>query len=102
MFLGPVFKSEMITTARRTRYFLVRVMFGLLLLVCLWGSYAGTNYDNPSRLTIQQSANLAGAFFQTFAWSTLIVALLATPAMVAGAVATERERRTIEYLFATD
>ncbi len=102
MFLGPVFKSEMITTARRTRYFLVRVLFGSLLLLCLWGSYEGTNYQNNSRLTIQQSAELAGAFFQTFAWSTLIVALLATPAMVAGAVATERERRTIEYLFATD
>ena len=101
MLLGPVFQSEMVTTARRSRYFVVRVLFGLLLLLCLWICYESVNYAG-GRLDIRESARLASQFFQTFAWVTLIVALLATPAMVAGAVATERERRTIEYLFATD
>ncbi|MEO0531174.1 MAG: ABC transporter permease subunit, partial [Planctomycetota bacterium] len=36
------------------------------------------------------------------AWATMIGVLAVTPAVAAGAIASERERRTIEYLFATD
>src|SRR5690606_36088413 len=102
MLLGPVFQSEMVTTARRGRYFIARGLFGLVLLVCLWACYESVVQGGNYRLTIPQAAKLANNFFQTFAWVTLVGALLATPAMVAGAVASERERRTIEYLFATD
>ncbi|MGI9458026.1 MAG: ABC transporter permease [Aeoliella sp.] len=104
MLLGPVFQSEMVTTARRTRYFVLRVLFAASLLLCLWGCYEGvTSWDNvEGRLSIRAAAQLAGSFFQSFAWLTLIAAIIVTPAIAAGAIASERERRTIEYLFATD
>lgn len=103
MLLGPVFQSEMVTTGRRARYFVLRVLFALALLVCLWGSYEAIRGFAPSGgLSIRDAANMASAFFVSFAWVTLIAAMLVTPAMAAGTIATERERRTIEYLFATD
>ncbi len=104
MLLGPVFQTEMVTTARRTRYFVLRVLFAAALLLCLWTSYgSASSWNNAAgQLSIQAAAQMAGAFFQAFAWLTLITTLVVTPAIAAGAIATERERRTIEYLFATD
>ncbi len=46
-------------------------------------------------------AAFANSFFQTFSVVQLLAVLLLTPAMMAGAIAQERERRTIEYLFAS-
>ncbi len=45
---------------------------------------------------------MASGFFVAFAWLTMLTAMVITPAVSAGAIASERERRTIEYLFATD
>ncbi len=103
MLLGPVFQSEMVTTARRTRYFVLRVFFAAGLLLCLWASYSGVVWGSPDgQLSIRTASTLAAVFFQSFAWLTLFTAILVTPAIAAGAISTERERRTIEYLFATD
>lgn len=104
MLLGPVFQSELVTTARRARYFVLRVLFAAGLLLCLWSCYEGVTYGRlgDGRLSISDASSLTAAFFQTFAWLTLIAAMVVTPAVAAGAIASERERRTIEYLFATD
>ena len=42
------------------------------------------------------------AFFLSFSWLQILLILLVGPAMAVGTIATERERRTIEYLFVTD
>lgn len=104
MLLGPVFQTEMVANARRGRYFLLRGFFAAGLLLCLWATYQGVaGWRNDSgQLSIRDAAQLASGFFQAFAWLTMIVAMLITPAIAAGAISTERERRTIEYLFATD
>ncbi|MCO6046280.1 ABC transporter permease [Aeoliella sp. ICT_H6.2] len=104
MLLGPVFNAEMVANGRRKRYFALRVLFASVLLMCLWLCYSeAIGYNNRTgRLSIEQAANLASSFFWTFAWLTMIAALVVTPAIAAGAIASERERRTIEYLFATD
>lgn len=100
---GPVFWSEMVTTARRNRYFVLRVLFAGAMLFFLWTCYLSVDaFKSSSAWDIRDSTRLASSFFATFAWLALIGTLLVAPAIAAGTIATERERRTIEYLFATD
>ncbi len=104
MLLGPVFTAEMVTAARRRRYFALRLLFAAGLLLLLWTCCLGVRNgrDIGGELTLSESSELATAFFMSFSWITLTVTLLVVPAIAAGTIATERDRRTIEYLFATD
>jgi ABC-type transport system involved in multi-copper enzyme maturation permease subunit len=99
--LGPVFRYELYSIARRARYFWLRGVFGLLLLFVMWMSYSSVAWRG-GRLTIDDAAQLASAFFLGFAWVSTLAVLAIAPALSSGVIATERERRTIEYLFATD
>lgn len=95
--LGPIFTVELITTARRRRYFLVRALYVAALLFALVVNYE-TVFAYQATSTLDQVARFAAEFFQSFAWIQLIAILLLTPAVVAGTIAQEYERRTIEYL----
>jgi len=70
MLLGPVFSSELVTTARRTRYYLVRVAYAAILLMILWGTHSSVAWRTGA-LTIRQSAELAHLFFTWFAFLQL-------------------------------
>lgn len=109
--LGPVFRHEMVAAGRKRRYIVLRVVVGLLLLAMLamcyataltFSSYGSGIVSTNDGLSIAGVSQLTASFYVTFAWSTLLGVLFITPAIAAGAIATERERRTIEYLFATD
>ena len=109
--LGPVFRHEMIAAGRKRRYMVLRVLVGAILLALLGMCYSSahilTAYDGMGEstdggLSIAAISRLTAQFYSSFAWWTLFGVLLVTPAIAAGAIATERERRTIEYLFATD
>jgi len=100
--LGPIFPVEMVTSGRRARFILVRALYGLILLLIIWGVYAESSFFTSGTPTIEEVARLATMFFIAFSWIQLIGLLLVAPAMAAGSIAVERERRTIEYLFATD
>jgi ABC-type transport system involved in multi-copper enzyme maturation permease subunit len=100
MLAGPVLSFELITSARRTRLFLWRVAYATLLfalLVLIYLSVFGAGGAN----SILAASQYARAFFQTFATVQLLAVLVLGPALAAGAIARERERRTIEYLFTT-
>jgi ABC-type transport system involved in multi-copper enzyme maturation permease subunit len=102
MLLGPIFNVELLTTARRKRYFAIRVLYGLVLLFVLWSVYQSfTSYSRMMRADIHVIAAMSAAFFSAFSWLQLSAVLLLGPSIVAGVIATERERRTIEYLFAS-
>ena len=105
--LGPIFSFEMLTASRRTRYFVVRGLYGIVLAVALclvWMSvfYGPRGYNPSNSNAIALSANFMADFFTTFSIMQLLVAVGLGPAIAAGTIASERERRTIEYLFATD
>jgi ABC-type transport system involved in multi-copper enzyme maturation permease subunit len=105
MILGPIFYVEMVTVARRSRYFVLRTLYALLILLVLWMSYQSVGmwrYATQQRMSIRNAAELATAFFVSFSWLQMLAILAVGPAMAVGTIATERERRTIEYLFATD
>ena len=100
MFIGPVFSSELIASARRTRYFLWRLLYAGSLLVLLVAVYL-ISFGLSGADTIASAANFAHYFFHSFAFAQLAAILLLGPALAAGSIARERERRTIEYLFTT-
>ena len=101
MFLGPIFSVEMVTMARRTRYFVLRGLYGVAMLVALVMVYVNSPAARSDATDLSVAANLTANFFTTFSFVQLVAVLLIGPAMVAGTIATERERRTIEYLFAS-
>ena len=100
MFVGPVFTIELTTSGRRVRYFVWRVLYALLLLVIMVCIYLAV-FGFAGADSIKAAALFANSFFYTFAVLQLSAVLLLGPAMTAGAIAQERERRTIEYLFTT-
>lgn len=98
MLLGPIFSLELVTSARRGRYFLVRVLYALVLLLTLAITYETTQERQPHG-GVHGVANVASNFFNVFSVLQLLAVLLLGPAMVAGTVAQEHQRRTIDYLF---
>ncbi len=100
--LGPVFSIEIVTSLRRARYFAMRILYGCALLFALWIAYTGSTRGYSQTPNIRIVAEMAQAFFLTITTMQLVVVLLVGPAIVAGTIAQERQRRTIEYLFATD
>ncbi len=104
MLLGPIFRVELVATARRRRYFLLRVLYAILILFVLWTAYESSSWarSGQGNVSIQHGATLAASFFYSFSWLQMLALLVVGPAMAVGTIASERERRTIEYLFATD
>lgn len=99
--LGPVFQLEMLTMPRRMRYYLARCGYALAMLLAFWFCYAN-HFGIAAHWTLTQSARFSITFFIVFAVIQLIAAILFTCAICAGTISQERQRRTIEYLFATD
>ena len=102
MLLGPIFQVDMVSTARRKRYFGLRIAYAALILLVLWGAYESSGLYGAATRSIQQGTMLATSFFVSFSWLQMLTILVVGPALVIGTIAVERERRTIEYLFATD
>lgn len=102
MLLGPIFRVEMVTASRRRRHFVLRTAYAALVLFVLWVTYSSSLFARGGAETsIQQMAMLAATFFQGFSWLQVLAILVVGPALAVGTIATERERRTIEFLFAS-
>lgn len=103
MLPGPVFQVELLTSARQKRYYVIRVLYVLALLVVIWQTYvnsfgwAGAVDSQPTnRLSM-----FARSCFESFAWTQGLVLLFLTPAIVSGVIADERQRKTLHYLLAS-
>ncbi|MBN2579706.1 MAG: ABC transporter permease subunit [Pirellulales bacterium] len=99
MLPGPMFGLEMITSVRRIRYFVIRVLYATVLFLFLLLIYQQSRLTGLS--SIAAVANFSYMFFSTFAWLQVLAVAALGPALAAGTIALERERRTIEYLFAS-
>src|SRR5437868_1780647 len=104
--LGPVLFYDVLRNARRGRFILLRWLYALgLLLLLLWvhSMWSLERYrtgDAPA--DYKALARLAEDYFRAFSIVQFVVVALLTPAYVAGAVAEEKERKTLEFLLATD
>jgi ABC-type transport system involved in multi-copper enzyme maturation permease subunit len=105
--LGPLFYYELVRLARRKRSTLVRCAYILVLFVTLYFAYSArfpeyNPWSDPfgaSATATGEMAKLASNFvLAVLAIQTLAIGVL-TPAYVAGAIAEERERGTLELLF---
>ena len=100
---GPVLFYDLLRTARRSRYAVLRVGYAVFLLVTLWLVHLDF-YQDPwtGEVQARQMAQLAESFFFTFMGIQFLTVCLLTPAYTAGAIAEEKERKTLEFLLATD
>jgi ABC-type transport system involved in multi-copper enzyme maturation permease subunit len=100
MLPGPVFTVELITTARRARYYFIRFVYGLVLLFFI-GLTGWDSDPNRGTRTIQEISAVGEQVFFTFIWVQSFAVILLTPALVAGVIADEKRRKTLHYLLAS-
>ena len=103
MRLGPVFQAELFTLSRRGRFFVGRTLYGLLVLFIVSSTYQSIsrNYRTTDEIPIDALASFGLAIFSAFATLQGVIVLAMTPSLVAGAIADERQRKTLHYLMAS-
>jgi ABC-type transport system involved in multi-copper enzyme maturation permease subunit len=102
--LGPLFVYEVVRAARRSRYVLLRLYVYFILLIFLFIFLCWWVLDQTHTLTLPapQAAEVIRSFFNYFVIAQLMLVSLLTPGYTAGALAEEKDRRTLEALLATD
>jgi ABC-type transport system involved in multi-copper enzyme maturation permease subunit len=101
MLPGPVFNFELMATARRGRFFLVRSFYATILLVILWAVHSAWTAETGGELMASQVKWFALSAFAGIVVGQEILTLALTPALVAGVIADEKQRKTLHYLLAS-
>lgn len=110
-FFGPVLAYDLVRTARRGRHVWLRVVYAGVLLVMLylvWTSWFAVQFTSLGdvftrvELPLGLVAQFAEAFFLNFLSVQYLAIFLLTPVYTAGAIAEEKERRTLDYVLSTD
>jgi ABC-type transport system involved in multi-copper enzyme maturation permease subunit len=104
--LGPVFYQEMLLGGRRNQLHVFRwiyagwLVFQIGLLFFYYSiTEAGRAMQVGVAFTPSSAPEVIGSWFTSlFLYQQMILLLLATPALVAGAVADEKRRGTLQYL----
>jgi ABC-type transport system involved in multi-copper enzyme maturation permease subunit len=99
--LGPVMRYELITTARRRRYYFLRAFYCFFLLAQLWIFFTQWETQHPIGGTYAEIQAFAEDAFIQFAGAQGIGLLLLIPALVAGIISDEYQRKTLHYLLAS-
>jgi len=105
MWLGPVFQAELVTSARRPRFFVGRVLYGLAVLsivTSVYRSMASAYISKETEIPINALAEFGQAIFSAFATLQAAIIMVMTPALVAGAITDEKQRKTLHYLMASE
>lgn len=104
MLPGPVFERELMTTARRTRFFALRLAYGVVML----GLVASACRELPSgggpEATVAPAVvrQAARDLFRTLLLAQGLAVVFLTPALTAGAIAGEVQRKTLHDLLTSD
>lgn len=103
---GPVLFYELVRLARQRRNFWMRTAYAVGLAVLFTFTYlVWTDEYDPGAgrpIPLRALAKLAESFFDTYMVIQFLAVGILTPAYVAGAIAEEKERKTLEFLLATD
>jgi ABC-type transport system involved in multi-copper enzyme maturation permease subunit len=100
MLMGPIFRAELLRTARRGRYYVLRFDYGSVLLLLVWSGYEQA-FGSDQTATIAAVANFAFESFIMFAVVQLLTVLVLVPPLFAGTIADEKQRKTLHYLMAS-
>jgi ABC-type transport system involved in multi-copper enzyme maturation permease subunit len=101
---GPVFAYEWLTTPRRWQLYATRAAFvGAILtgMMIVWQN-VNRRYSPGQTISIYVLASFGQSLFATIVWIELTLALLAAPAVIAGAVCLDKARGTLDHMLATD
>jgi ABC-type transport system involved in multi-copper enzyme maturation permease subunit len=98
---GPIVVFDMLRLARRGRYFLLRLGYGCVLVGLLLIAYLTAHIEHSLLDTHHQDILMAEIFFGEFMFAQLFAVSILVPAYVGGAIAEEKERKTLEYVLAT-
>ena len=101
MLPGPVFQVELVTTSRRRGYYAFRFVYGLVLLSIVGQNYLAWDAQVRSQFVGPQISTFALWTFGSFALVQMLAILALTPALVAGTIANEKQRKTLHYLLAS-
>jgi ABC-type transport system involved in multi-copper enzyme maturation permease subunit len=106
-FFGPLFGYDLVASTRRGQHLGLRLLVAIVLLGGLYLLYAGKGFDpfedtSNRKLSPKEMANLAEGFAATVMGVQFAMVLLLTPPLVGEAIAREKERRTLEFLFVTE
>jgi ABC-type transport system involved in multi-copper enzyme maturation permease subunit len=102
---GPVLAYDVLRVGRKSRQIWFRVAYALFLAILftwIYLAWMSFSEDVGSRAPRQKMARMAETYFYTYMIVQFIMVCFLTPAAVAGAIADEKERRTLEFLLATD
>lgn len=100
---GPVLFYDLVRVARRLRYFMIRSIYGFALLLLLsWTWFMWYMETRFGGFSANDMAMFASSFFYMFMSIQFLVVVILTPAYTAGAISDEKERKTLEFLLATD
>lgn len=100
MLLGPIFRRELLTSARRGRLYSGRVVTALILLGALAANYYGYReyFENGGVFTLPQLSLYTRTTFFSLLGVQIVLTLFWVPNLIAPAVVEERERKTLHYL----
>jgi hypothetical protein len=99
---GPVLAHGLIQSGRRRRSFLLRSLYGLLLLFLAYGT---TYFATRGEFVINERRALAHAadnFFSFVVITQFVLVLFLIPASTGSALAREKDGQSLELLLATD
>ena len=69
MLLGPVFNAELLTNARRPRNYVIRFLYGMIILFQVYVSYQSNLswrwYVGSGQLSIQEMADFGRSIFSS-------------------------------------
>jgi ABC-type transport system involved in multi-copper enzyme maturation permease subunit len=100
---GPILPYDLLTSCRRGRWYLLRIVLTGLMFFVFW--QASERYDTSLQWRGSREgakADFAQGFYNSFATIHITAALLLATAFLGGAIADERRRRILEFMFATD
>jgi ABC-type transport system involved in multi-copper enzyme maturation permease subunit len=100
---GPVLFYDLVRSARRLRFVAVRTLYALFIaFVLCWIFFVVSSRYEDWKIRWNDMAVFATGFFYTFMVIQFATVVLLTPAYTAGAIAEEKERKTLEFILATD
>jgi ABC-type transport system involved in multi-copper enzyme maturation permease subunit len=103
LLFGPVLYYDLVRAARRPRQIILRCVYAFLLLFLICWIYLMWVMDRPGgEVSAQQMTVFASSFFYMFISVQFIAVVILTPAFTAGAIAEEKDRKTLEFILATD
>lgn len=103
--IGPVLAYDVLRVGRKPRQIWFRVGYAAFLAFLFTWIYLAWMQLTPevgARAPRHAMARMAESYFYTYVIVQFLFVCVLTPASVAGAIADEKERRTLEFLLATD